>query len=130
MSDVYARVPKVWPLGTWVQGEALPTGGEDLELLDPFLLYPDGGRQPLWLPGWDRRSVWGFHLPLDAYFALLWRSGNDSDEPDVWIHGYGLVDGRPFAVETTRMLAREIAAATGADLAAVCAAMTGKQPGS
>ncbi len=99
---------------------------EVLAPLKPFLMYPDGGRQGLWLPGWDQRSVWGFHPPFDAYFAHLWRNPASRDaEPDIGIYGRATIAGRPYAVTTSRSLAHEIATATGADLAAVVRAMLG-----
>lgn len=103
---------------------------EILAPLDPWTLYPGGGRQALWLPGWDERSVWGFDPQLDSYFAQLWRNPADGNsDPDIWILGRGTAEGRPFAVSTARVLAHEIAMATGAGLAAVCRAMLGIDPG-
>ena len=80
--------------------------------------------------GWDDRSVWGFDPQLDAYFAQLWRNpgADQRDDPDIWILGRGTAEGRPYAVESARVLAHEIAVATGADLDAVCRAMLGTDP--
>ena len=124
----------LWPLyGFW----ALPgdydeeESREALASLDPFLLYPEGGRRGLWLPGWVERSVWGFDPPQDAYFAQLWRDPASVDKaPDIWIAGRGTFEGRPYAVTTAQLLAHEIAVATGSDLAAVCKAMLGIDPAS
>lgn len=98
---------------------------QDLAPLPRWPLYPEGGRRPLWLPGWDDRSVWGFDPPLNAYFAQLWRNpdADQRDDPDIWILGRGTFEGRPYAVETAGVLAHEIAVATGAELAAVVRAM-------
>ena len=118
--------------GSWAQPGNCDEAGsrEALAPLDRYLLYPEGDRRALWLPGWDRRSVWGFDPPLDAYFALLWRNSGapGRDDPDIWIYGRGTFEGREFAVATTHVLAHEIASATGADLAAVCKAMLGIDP--
>ena len=122
--------PSLWPLGTWLQHGERPGDRAALAPLDPFMDYPGGGRRPLFLPGWDDRSVWGFDPPDDAYFAQLWRNSSTSQGPDIWICGRGHVEGREFVVTTTHLLAREIAAATGAGLAAVCRAMLGIDPGS
>ena len=71
----------------------------------------------------DDRSTWGFDPPDDAYFAQLWRNGSPNENPDIWVFGHGTLDGREFVLASTRTLAQEIAAATGHDLSAVCAAM-------
>jgi hypothetical protein len=125
--------PNLWThYGSWAQSGNRDEAGsrEALAALDPFLLYPEGDRRALWLPGWDRRSVWGFDPALDAYFAQLWRNSGapGCDDPDIWIYGRGTFEGRAFAVTTTHMLGREIAAATGSDLGAVCRAMLGIEP--
>ena len=119
--------------GLWADhGEAARARSREiLAPLEPYLLYPDGGREALWLPGWDNQSVWGFDPPNDAYFAQLWRNAAaHGSDPDIWILGRGTLDGRPFAVTTARILAQEVAAATGAELDAVCKAMLGIDPGS
>jgi hypothetical protein len=118
--------------GSWAQPGICDEAGsrEALAPLDPYLLYPEGDRRALWLPGWDRRSAWGFDPQLDAYFAQLWRNpgASERDDPDIWIYGRGTFEGRPYTVSTARVLAHEIAAATGAELSAVCRAMLGIEP--
>ena len=116
--------PNLWTrYGSWAGAENYDEASsrEVLAPLDPYLLYPEGDRRALWLPGWEDRSAWGFDPPLDAYFAQLWRNPGASgrDDPDIWIFGRGTFEGRAFAVTTTRGLAREIATATGAGLAEV-----------
>ena len=125
------RHTNLWPLyGFWaLPGEDLEADREVLAPLEPFLLYPEGGRRGLWLPGWEERSVWGFDWQQDAYFAQLWRDPASVDSaPDIWILGRGTFQGQPYAVTTTHLLAKEIAVATGADLAAVARAMLGIEP--
>ncbi len=98
---------------------------ETLARLEPFMLHPDGGCHALPLPGWENFSRWGFHPPMDAYHAHLWRNPGaaERDYPDILILGRGICEGQFCAVSTTRILAHEIATATGADLAAVCKAL-------
>jgi hypothetical protein len=115
--------PNLWPLGTWLQHEETPEDRLALKTLDLSLGYPEGGQIPLILTGWEERSVWGFDPQDDAYFAQLWRDGSPSEHPDAWICGRGRVDGREFALTTTRLLAQEVAEATGRALSQVCKAM-------
>ena len=125
--------PNLWTrYGSWAQPGNYDEAAsrEALAPLDPFMLYPKSDRRALRLPGWGNRSVWGFHPPLDAYFAQLWRNpgASERDDPDIWIYGRGICEGRPFAVSTAHVLAHEIATATGSDLTAVCKAMLGIEP--
>jgi hypothetical protein len=99
-----------------------PEDRSALKSLDLSLGYPEGGQIPLILTGWEERSVWGFDPHDDAYFAQLCRNGSPSERPDVWICGRGRVNGREFVVTTTRLLAQEVAEATG-PLSHVCRAM-------
>ena len=78
-----APEPNLWPLGTWLQHEETPEDRSALNTLDLSLGYPEGGRIPLILTGWEERSVWGFDPQDDAYFAQLWRNGSPSERPDV-----------------------------------------------
>jgi hypothetical protein len=131
---MHGTAPALWATyGSWAHPDVYDEARsrEILAPLEPFMLYPEGGRRGLWLPGWDSWSMWGFDPQLDAYFAQLWRnSGMTGDrDPDIWILGRGTFEGRPFAVTTARILAQEIAVATGADLDAVCRAMLGTDPG-
>lgn len=43
--------------------------------------------EPLWLPGWSNRSVWGYDEATGSYFAQLWPDGDDSDTPAIWVTG-------------------------------------------
>jgi hypothetical protein len=126
------RRTNLWPLyGFWALPGDYDQKASDRALapLEPFMLYPEGGRRSLWLPGWEERSVWGFDPQTDVYFAQLWRDpASVGTGPDIWILGRGTFEGRPFAVTTARILAQEIAVATGAELAAVCKAMLGIEP--
>jgi hypothetical protein len=115
--------PSIWPLGTWLEREETPSDHAALASLPPRMGYPEGGQIALLLAGWDDRSTWGFDPPDDAYFAQLWRNGSPNENPDIWVFGHGTLDGREFVLASTRTLAQEIAAATGHDLSAVCAAM-------
>ena len=119
------RDPGLWPLGTWLQREETPEDRAALASLPLTMGYTEGGQIALWLTGWNDRSVWGFDPQDDAYFAQLWRNGSPNEHPDIWICGRGSVDDRPFVITSTRVLAEEIAAATGFDLSTVCTAMTG-----
>jgi hypothetical protein len=126
--------PNLWArYGSWAEAGNYDEAAsrEALEPLDPFMLYPEGDRRALWLPGWDQRSAWGFDPAVDAYFAQLWRNSGtaERDEPDIWIFGRGTFEGRDFAVTTSRVLACEIATATGAGLAEVVSAMLGTKAG-
>lgn len=117
--------PKLWSLGSWLRHEETPDDRAALTHLDSWLGYPAGGQMPLFLAGWDERSMWGFDPQDDAYFAQLWRNGSQNEHPDIWICGRGPFEGREFVLTTTHLLAREIAAATGLRLSLVCTAMTG-----
>jgi len=126
-----AQADRLWArYGEWVDSPDYDRAHskEALAALDPWLMYPEGGRRPLWLGGWDGRSVWGFDPQLDAYFAQLWRNADVGDgdaPPDIWILGRGTCNGQPYAVSSARVLAHEIAMATGAELTAVCKAILG-----
>jgi len=126
------RRTNLWPLyGFWALPGEDQGGREALDLLESFMLHPEGGRRALWLPGWEERSVWGFDTHLDAYFAQLWRDPASVDSaPDIWILGRGTFQGQSYAVTTTHLLAEEIAVATGAELEAVSKAMLGIDPDS
>lgn len=126
------RRTNLWPLyGFWALPGEDQGGREALDPLESFMLYPEGGRRALWLPGWEERSVWGFDTRLDAYFAQLWRDPASVDSaPDIWIFGWGTFQGQPYAVTTTHLLAEEISVATGTELDAVCRAMLGISPDS
>jgi len=39
------------------------------------------------LSGWEHRSIWGWDEGTSSFFAQLWRNGNSSDEPDIWLTG-------------------------------------------
>jgi hypothetical protein len=43
--------------------------------------------EPLWLPGWSQRSIWGYDEQMETYFAQLGRDDDDGDEPTIWISG-------------------------------------------
>jgi hypothetical protein len=45
----------------------------------------DLSRQPLDLPGWDQRSVFGFDDQISTFYAQLRRNDSTSEPPDVWI---------------------------------------------
>lgn len=77
--------------------------------------------EPLWLPGWSDRSVWGYDKPTGSYFAQLWPDGDDADTPAIW------VAGSP-PVSTRRQIASLVAAAAGADVIEVLAVMVLKAP--
>ena len=125
-------------IGQAIAGYDLPRMAEVLNQLPPFWLTTDsdrdryGGRRGLWLPGWDEYSVWGYDRGIGAYFAELHGNDGTADRDarrGIWILGRGETgDGRECVVSTTRWLACEIAAATGADLAAVVRAMLGIAP--
>lgn len=86
----------------------------------------DGEMGPfaLWLNGWDDQSIWGWDSPTHTLFAQLTRNGSsDADGPDIWVN-----PRKPVLMPET--LAKIIAAETGAELAAVHAAMNeGLPPG-
>lgn len=132
LEQVVARQdPRRWRHGTWLGRETLAEEQAVLDGLDPWLGYPHGGRAAFDLPGWDECSIWGFDPTSDCYFAQLWRNRGDDDapdDPDIWINGWDTIDGRQYLVTTTHMLAREIEAATGCDLAAACSALSVSPP--
>lgn len=68
--------------------------------------------EPLWLPGWSDRSIWGYDEPTGSYFAQLWPDGDCSDAPAIWIGALGGI------VSRNRLVA-EVATVTGHDVAAV-----------
>lgn len=68
--------------------------------------------EPLWLPGWSERSIWGFDEPTGSYFCQLWPDGDRSDAPAIWIGASGGLASRSW-------LAAEVAAATRYDMPAV-----------
>jgi len=39
------------------------------------------------LPGWERRSIWGWDEGTSSFYAQLWRNDSTSDAPDVWLTG-------------------------------------------
>lgn len=60
---------------------------------------------PTSLPGWSRRSVWGFDASLEGYWAELWREDGDL-LPGVRI-------GPEHLIATLEGLARALARVTG-----------------
>ncbi len=42
-------------------------------------------REPLQLPGWEQRSIWGFDNSLRSFFAKLWPNGSKSKKPEVFL---------------------------------------------
>lgn len=92
---------------------------------EPFRdMHRSDGRsfcEPLWLPGWSARSIWGYDEPAGSYFAQLWPDGDDADTPAIW------VAGSP-PVSTRRQIASLVAAAAGADVIEVLAVMVLKAP--
>lgn len=77
--------------------------------------------EPLWLPGWSERSIWGFDEPTGSYFAQLWPDGDDANAPAVWIAGLP-------PVSTLRQLVSRVASATTADVIQVLAVMVPPVP--
>lgn len=47
----------------------------------------DEFRDPIWLPGWDHQSIWGYDASHQSFFAQLWHNDNRGDDPDVWLPG-------------------------------------------
>jgi len=71
--------------------------------------------EPLWLPGWSERSVWGYDESTQSYFAQLWRDGV-TEAPTAWLTGMDLMERR-------EQVAILVAAVVGISLANVYAAM-------
>lgn len=75
----------------------------------------------LWLPGWERKSTWGWDRADQSLFAQLYRNGEDDLLPPagkLWVTPL-----RYPRTGTTEVLAGWIAEATGEDTAAVLRAM-------
>jgi len=102
--------PGDWQPGARLTREGTPEDKAALAALPLHLGNQDAWNTPLALRGRDSRSVWRFDQQADAYFAQLWRNGSSQDAPDIRVPGWGKIDGREF-MTTTRLLAREIAAA-------------------
>jgi hypothetical protein len=121
--------PPAWRHGTWLTHNLSAAEQTALDALNPRIGYPAGCHAALYLTGWEERSFWGYDAPAGCYFASLWRNRppeqdeDDADDPDIWIKGWDALNGQPFNLTTTHMLAREIAAATGHTLESVCAAL-------
>lgn len=83
------------------------------------------GRMPLFLPGWDDYSVWGWDDMGEYLYAQLWKNIDDSrNQPRVWI----TPAGRWPVTTSPEVLADQIASATGCPLADVLAAMASSAP--
>lgn len=61
------------------------------------------------LPGWDQQSVWGYDEPCGSFYLQLWRNGNKSDKPEVWLSGVDILYPWPGCI------ALELAELTGSD---------------
>jgi hypothetical protein len=81
----------------------------------------------LYLPGWERYSIWGWDGREGSLFAQLWRNTDDRDaEPSIWIT---TLTGWP-AVREPEVLAEWVSSATGCRLPDVLLAMAAHAPGS
>lgn len=75
------------------------------------------GVNPLWLPGWESYSTWGWDSGVRSWYAQLYRDSDDRDGPPrVWLDGAQPI---PYA----QLLYARIAVATGEALSAVYEAM-------
>jgi hypothetical protein len=86
----------------------------------------DSGRTrlPLYLPGWDQRSTWGWDDGQMTLFAQLWVNGDDSDEP-----GYWLTPGQDWThIGHVEILAARIAGITAISERTVLLAMAEELP--
>lgn len=73
--------------------------------------------EPLWLPGWSDRSIWGYDEPSGSYFAQLWLDEDADTDPTVWISGR-------HRIRDSTQLAMMISTESGRDVVAVVRAMT------
>ncbi|NYE96312.1 hypothetical protein FHU41_002562 [Psychromicrobium silvestre] len=39
------------------------------------------------LPGWENRSVWGYDIPSQTFYAQLWSNASTRKDPDLWLSG-------------------------------------------
>ncbi|MFI8992149.1 hypothetical protein ACIG63_45690 [Streptomyces antimycoticus] len=74
--------------------------------------------KPLWLPGWEAYSTWGYDTGTGSYYAQLYRDEDDRDaKPRHWISGTGQ------SIQHPQVLYMRIALATRAPLTAVYEAL-------